>query len=89
MKPKGKTSVESATLIAFKKMPDKFGGEKIANRVARLTGRKKAYPATTLRKMRLWRERGVINFECTNKLRSLYRKRLVLPLSKPPYEINN
>jgi len=89
MKPKGKTSVESATLIAFKKMPDKFSGLRLAKRVQRMTGRKELYPATVLRKLRLLREQGKINFECTNKLRSLYRKRLVLPLSKPPYEINN
>lgn len=74
MKPKGLITAEEAAELAFNDMPDEFYGSELADRANFYMQRPLAYPATTIRKLRLLKQGGVLNFECINKRDSKYRK---------------
>lgn len=67
-------TVIDAVRIAYNELPKKFYGSHLAVKARRLTGRPSMFEDSAIRKMRLLRERGEINFECLSIIDSYYRK---------------
>jgi hypothetical protein len=73
-KPKGKQSVYSAVKEVYPVLPVRFSALFLHHMVAKRIGRPEVFIDTCLRKLRLLKEEGSINFENCDKLRSLYMK---------------
>ena len=72
---KSTPSVKEATLTAFNSMPESFRGNYLHKVVKMITRRSGVYISSTLRKMRMLRSEGKINYvRVGNKEDSLYRK---------------
>ena len=71
---KGAMSVIDAVRIAYERLPRKFYGSILVEKVIHLTGRYGMYQETALRKMRLLRQRGELDFECLSAIDSYYKK---------------
>ena len=71
----GRATVRPITEIMYREMPDKFHGMDLFRRVASALERDDIYADTVFRRMRELKERGVINFECLNDSKSIYKKK--------------
>jgi hypothetical protein len=71
----GRATVRPITEIMYREMPSEFNGIDLFRRVASALERDDIYADTVFRRMRELKERGVINFECVNDSKSLYKKR--------------
>ena len=73
---KGRIPVILATEIAFSEiLPGmSFSGLKIHTRVKELTQRPSLFPDSTIRKLRLLRQKGKAQFKCVDVIDSLYVK---------------
>jgi hypothetical protein len=75
MKTKSNPNIKKAVQIAFETLPDTFRGNDLHRQVKLLTGRKFIHTDSSLRKMRVLKEQGKINYELAGaKYESLYRK---------------
>jgi hypothetical protein len=72
---KGRATVRPITEIMYRDMPDKFYGVDLFRRVASALEHDDIYADTVFRRMRELKERGVINFECLNDSKSIYKKK--------------
>jgi hypothetical protein len=71
----GRATVRPITEIMYREMPDEFNGVDLFRRVASALERDDIYADTVFRRMRELKERGVINFECLNDSKSIYKKK--------------
>ena len=71
----GRATVRPITEIIYREMPNEFNGVDLFRRVASALERDDIYADTVFRRMRELKERGVINFECLNDSKSIYKKR--------------
>ena len=75
MKAKSQPTVHEATRQAFQSLPEQFRGNDLHRLVKMITRRSRIHTDSSLRKMRLLRQRGEINFEIVGKKEdSLYKK---------------
>ena len=71
---KSTPTIQQAAKMAFDKMPDKFFMLFLYMEVKRITGRPNVFDDTIGRKMRLLRQRGLINYKLVNRETSFYSK---------------
>ena len=77
MKTKSNPTIKQAVLQEFKMLPDKFRGHDLIKEVRIVTGRKYVYGDSVLRKLRVLKAEGKINYELADaKCESLYKKLL-------------
>lgn len=77
MKPFEKKSdigLLAATRGAYSAMPKVFYGSMLARRARKIMQRPECFADSVLRKLRLLREMGEVDFECMDRVNSLYRK---------------
>lgn len=75
METKSNPCIKSATLQAFKCMPDEFRGFQLARVVKIITRRKHLYEDSCLRKLRILKAEGKLNYKLGGaKEESLYQK---------------
>ena len=75
MKQKSSPTIKQAVLQEFKMLPDNFRGHDLIKEVRIVTGRKYVYGDSVLRKLRVLKAEGKINYELAGpKDESLYKK---------------
>ena len=74
MKAKGTMAVINGCRGAWSCVPDRFYGSTFADHVRRIIQRPGIYTDSALRKMRVLKAKGEINFRCLSKIDSLYEK---------------
>ena len=75
MRTKSNPNIKKAVQIAFETLPDTFRGNDLHRQVKIITGRKYIHTDSSLRKMRVLKTQGKLNYELAGpKDESLYRK---------------
>jgi len=75
MKTKSNPNIKRAVQIAFETLPETFRGNDLHRQVKIITGRKFIHTDSSLRKMRVLKTQGKLNYELVgSKDESLYRK---------------
>jgi hypothetical protein len=75
MKTKSNPTIKKAVQIAFETLPDTFRGNDLHRQVKIITRRKFIHTDSSLRKMRVLKTQGKLNYELAGpKDESLYRK---------------
>ena len=76
MKAKSTPTIKQAVLQEFKMLPDKFRGHELIRVIKLVTGRKYVYGDSILRKLRVLKAEGRLNYElAAAKEESLYMKK--------------
>jgi len=72
---KSTSTIKAAVLQEFKMLPDNFRGHDLIKTVKIVTGRKYVYGDSVLRKLRVLKAEGKVNYELADaKCESLYKK---------------
>jgi hypothetical protein len=75
MKQKSAPTIKQAVFQEYKMLPDKFRGHDLIKEVRIVTGRKYVYGDSVLRKLRVLKAEGKVNYElAAEKRESLYHK---------------
>ena len=75
MKTKSNPNIKKAVAIAFETLPDTFRGNDLHRQVKLITRRKFIHTDSSLRKLRILKSEGKLNYElAASKDNSLYRK---------------
>ena len=73
-KKKSDIGTLAATEAAFNLMPDTFSGLGLINKARRIMQRPSCYNDTIMRKLRLLRDMGRLDYECIDRGMSMYKK---------------
>jgi len=75
MKTKSNPNIKKAVQIAFETLPETFRGNDLHRQVKIITGRKFIHTDSSLRKLRILKSQGKLNYELAGpKDESLYHK---------------
>ena len=75
MKAKSEPNIKEATLQAYKSLPDEFRGNDLHRLVKMITRRSRIHTDSSLRKLRVLRSKGKVNYiMAKSKEESLYKK---------------
>ena len=74
MNQKGTMSVSQATLKAFEESENVIYAPLFCSKVKQILNRPMCMDGTILRKLRELRNKGMLNYTCSNKEASIYRK---------------